>query len=204
LNLIYYLPRARGWLYTSPFVTSAALLLEAEQLTFGDQAQRLRPAQPVLAGRLRSHRAVTGHRPNSKLWPGVTAGPGAPRRWGPFDPSGGGGGQQHPAITVGGGVEQRVSRAAQDRGLPGVSHHVREGAARAEACDAAALPAIGWPPVEDGSAHESSTEVARGRCVDGEAGRRNLELGQGPLRAGPGARERGGVGRGQGSARRRR
>jgi hypothetical protein len=51
--------RARGWLYTSPFVTSAALLLEAEQLTFGDQAQRLRPAQPVLAGRFRSHRAVT-------------------------------------------------------------------------------------------------------------------------------------------------
>ncbi len=30
-------------------VTSAALLLEAEQLTFEDQAQRLRPAQPVLA-----------------------------------------------------------------------------------------------------------------------------------------------------------
>ncbi len=59
LNLIYYLPRARGWLYTSPFVTSAALLLEAEQLTFGDQAQRLHPAQPVLACRLRSHRAVT-------------------------------------------------------------------------------------------------------------------------------------------------
>ncbi len=29
-NLIYYLPRARGWLYTSPFVTSAALLLEAD------------------------------------------------------------------------------------------------------------------------------------------------------------------------------
>ncbi len=40
-------------------MTSAALLLEAEQLTFGDQAQRLRPAQPVLAGLLRSHRAVT-------------------------------------------------------------------------------------------------------------------------------------------------
>ncbi len=59
VNLIYYLPRARGWLYTSPFVTSAALLLEAEQLTFGDQAQRLRPAQPVLAGRLKSHQAVT-------------------------------------------------------------------------------------------------------------------------------------------------
>ncbi len=41
-------------------MTSAALLLEAEQLTFGDQAQRLRPAQPVtvLAGRLRSHRAA--------------------------------------------------------------------------------------------------------------------------------------------------
>ncbi len=36
-----------------------SLLLEAEQLTFGDQAQRLRPAQPELAGRLRSHRAVT-------------------------------------------------------------------------------------------------------------------------------------------------
>ncbi len=59
--------RRRGWLYTtsstSPFVTSAALrlLLEAEQLRFGDQAQLLRPAQPVLAGRLRSHRlgAVT-------------------------------------------------------------------------------------------------------------------------------------------------
>ncbi len=41
-------------------MTSAALLLEGEQLTFGDQAQRLWPAQrPVLAVRLRSHRAVT-------------------------------------------------------------------------------------------------------------------------------------------------
>ncbi len=38
---------------------------EAEQLTFGDrpgQAQRLRLAQPVLAGRLRSHQAITGRR----------------------------------------------------------------------------------------------------------------------------------------------
>ncbi len=59
-------PRARGWLYTSPFVTSAALLLEAEQLTFGDQAQRGRragaPGAAVVAERAAEAAGSSGRR----------------------------------------------------------------------------------------------------------------------------------------------
>ncbi len=45
--------------YNDGVIMENGLADEAEQLTFGDQAKRLRPAQPVLAGRLRCHRAVT-------------------------------------------------------------------------------------------------------------------------------------------------
>jgi hypothetical protein len=56
-----------------------------------------------------------------------------------------GGGQEHPPGAGGGGVEQRVRRAVQRRRLARVGHHVQERGTRAEAGDAAALPAVGRP-----------------------------------------------------------
>jgi hypothetical protein len=88
------------------------------------------------------------------------------------DLSGGGGEEQHPADAVGGGVEQRVCLAAQRRGLQGVGHHVREGPARTEARDSAALPLVRRPPVEDRPAHQHSTEIPGRSCLDGEADQR--------------------------------
>ena len=46
------------------------------------------------------------------------------------------------------GVEQRFHRAAQRRRLPSVNDRVREGAARAEASDGAALPTVVGPTEE--------------------------------------------------------
>ena len=83
--------------------------------------------------------------------------------------------EKHPAGAVGDGVEERVRRAAQRRRLPVVGHHrdVREGAARAEASDGAALPAIVGPPVEHSPAHQRSTHVTGRRRLDREACRRD-------------------------------
>jgi hypothetical protein len=81
-----------------------------------------------------------------------------------IDPCSSGGGEQHPADTVGGSVEQRVRSAAQGRCLPRVCHHVREGAAGAEARDGAALPPVRLPPVEEPPAHERRSKVARRRA----------------------------------------
>ena len=48
LNLVYYSPRARGWLYTFPFVTSAcASRKAAPNGPSKDQARWLRPARPT-------------------------------------------------------------------------------------------------------------------------------------------------------------
>ena len=83
---------------------------------------------------------MTSHRPNSNLGSGGAGAEGP----GPHPPPGparaaAGAGESRP---LGGGVEQRVRRAAQRRCLPGVSHHVREGGARADAGDGSALPAV--------------------------------------------------------------
>ena len=75
--------------------------------------------------------------------------------------------------AVGGGIEQRVRRAAQRRRLPGVGHHVREGAARAEAGDDAALPAVVGPPVEHSPSHQRGAQVAGRRRLDRKACRRD-------------------------------
>ncbi len=82
-------------------------------------------------------RAVTSHRPNSN------SGPGGSWPKGPGDPEleGGGRREEHPAGAEGGGVEQRVGRAAQRRRLPGVGRHVRERAGRTEARDC--QPSVG-------------------------------------------------------------
>ena len=79
---------------------------------------------------------MTSHQPNSNLGSG---GPGS-RSKGPGDTRPRGLQEKHPAGAVGGCVEEHVRRAAQRRRLPVVGHHVREGAARAEASDSAALP----------------------------------------------------------------
>ncbi len=77
--------------------------------------------------------------------------------------------EQHPADAVGGGVQERVSRAAQRRGLPGVGHrHVRGGPAWTEACHSAALPPVNLsPPVEDRPAHQRRAKIPRRSCLDG-------------------------------------
>ncbi len=114
---------------------------------------------------------------NLKLWPGGV-GPRAPRRGSPDRRRPWRGrlpGEQHPRDAV--GVEQRdllgsrrlyrvrvcehrVGRAEQGRGLPVVGPGVREGAALAEACDAAALPPVRLPPAlaEVRPAHQRCTE----------------------------------------------
>ena len=49
-------------------------------------------------------------------------------------------------------------------------HHVREGAAREEACDCTTLPPVGWPRVEQCPPHELRTEIARRRsALDGKS-----------------------------------
>ena len=85
------------------------------------------------------------------------------------DPGTRGRGEQHPTDAVGGGVEQRVRRAAQRRRLPGVRHHVRQRTTRAEAGNGAAVPPVLGPPVEDRPPHERRTKVAMGRLGDREA-----------------------------------
>ena len=114
---------------------------------------------------------MTSRRPNSTLGPGGpgSKGPGHTRRRGRRE--------KHPAGAVGGGAEQRVRRAAQRRRLPGVCHHVQEGAARAEASDGSALPAVVGPPVDHGPAHQRSAQVAGRRRHDREACR-HLQLEQ--------------------------
>ena len=112
---------------------------------------------------------VTSHRPNSN------SGSGGPGSKGPSRTRRRGWREQHPAgaVTVGGGVEGHVRRAAQRRRLPVVGHHVREGTAGAEASDGAALPAIVGPPVEHrhSPARRRSTQVAGRRRLDREARR---------------------------------
>ena len=68
--------------------------------------------------------------------------------------------------AVGGGVEHRVRRAAQRRRLPGVGHHVREGTARVEAGDDAALPAVVGPPVKHSPSRQRGAQVAGWRRLD--------------------------------------
>ena len=81
--------------------------------------------------------------------------------------------ENHPAGAVGGGVEQHIRRAGQRRLLPGVGHHVREGAVLAEASDGAALPAVVGPPVEHSPANQRNAQVAGRHRLDREACRRD-------------------------------
>jgi hypothetical protein len=112
-----------------------------------------------------------------------------------------GGERQHPPATVGGGVEQRVRRAAQRRPLrlPGVGHHGRERAARAEASDGAAPPSIVRPPVEHLQAHGRRPRqgCSFGSRVDGEPCRRQRlrrgGRGGGRRQCGPRQRQVGGL-----------
>ena len=104
---------------------------------------------------------MTSHQPNSNLGSG---GPGS-RSKGPGDTRPRGLQEKHPAGAVGGCVEEHVRRAAQRRRLPVVGHHVREGAARAEASDSAALPGSAshcrtTVPVEHSPAHQRSAQGA--------------------------------------------
>ncbi len=94
------------------------------------------------------------------------------------DPCGRGRGEEHPTGAVRSGIEQRVRRAAQRRRLPGVSHNMREGAARAETRQGAALPALVRPPVEQRPPHQRCPQVSGRRGVHeetcrGDGGRRS-------------------------------
>ena len=97
-------------------VTATATSHQTATRDSGDSAPR-----PTLA-------TVTSHRPQTRgpLVAGAGENPGerSIRRRGRRE--------AHAAGAGGGGVEERVRRAAQRRRLPGVGHHVREGAARAE------------------------------------------------------------------------
>ena len=82
--------------------------------------------------------------------------------------------------------------------MPGVGHHVRERAARAEARDSAALPAVGRPPVEQRPAHERHAQVARRSGVDRvscrqDRRRRAADAGAWRQRGGPGDGAAGGL-----------
>ena len=101
-----------------------------------------------------------------------------------------GAGENSTQQTVGGGVEQPVRRAAQRRRLSGVSHHVREGAAWAEAGesgDCVALPAVVESPIEHRPVHQCGAQVAGLRRIDREACRRDRR----GLTGGGGERRRG-------------
>ena len=94
----------------------------------------------------------------------------------------------------GGGVEECLRRAAQRRSLPGVGHHVREGAARrgGRRC---LRRAASRRMATTSPAHHRSAQVAGRRLLDREACRRDRRWRDGG--AGPPAVSGGGAGRGR-------
>ena len=82
-------------------------------------------------------------------------------------------GEEHPAITIGGRVQQGVGGAAQSRRLALVSHNMGKRRCGAESGHRAQLPAVAGPVVQDLPADEKGGGVLRGRVwFYGEPGRR--------------------------------